>query len=172
MKFHYRLATLLFLIIFLRQDICYSNDVKMPPFTLVDLNGNKISSSDFEGQVILLNFWATWCGPCKVEIPDLVKLHAKYKGRSFQVVSIALESGSTKKIKQFAKKWRMNYPILIGDYDVVRSYGGIRGVPTTFLIDSKGYVKNMYLGPRSFRQFEKEILPLLPKKRSKKPTKK
>lgn len=165
MKNPKRFILIFFLLICFHQDVCFSGDVKMPSFTLIDVDGNKVSSSDFAGQVILLNFWATWCGPCKVEIPDLVKLHQTYKDKSFQVVSIALESGSLQKIKQFAKKWKMNYPILIGDYDVARAFGGIRGIPTTFLIDSKGYVKNMYVGPRSYKLFEREIVPLLPTKK-------
>lgn len=166
MKRSTRLAVLIFLLVGFQQNLCYPSDVKMPPFTLVDLNGNKVSSSDFDGNVILLNFWATWCGPCKVEIPDLVKLHENYKGKSFKVVSIALDSGSPQRIRQFAKKWKMNYPILIGDSNVIKAYGGIRGVPTTFIIDSNGYVKNMFLGPRSYKQLESEIVPLLPKMKS------
>ncbi len=165
MKNHKLFVLICFLMICFHQNVCFSGDVKMPPFTLIDVNGNKVSSSDFEGQVILLNFWATWCGPCKIEIPDLVKLHENFKGKSFQVVSIALESGSSQRIKKFAKKWKMNYPILMGNYNVAKAYGGIRGIPTTFLIDSNGYVKQMYVGPRSYKIFEREIIPLLPTKK-------
>ena len=147
---------------FHHQEASLANDFKMPDFKLYDLEGNLVSSSDFDGKVILLNFWATWCGPCKTEIPDLVKLYENYKDRGFAVVSIAISSGSANKVKKFAERWKMNYPILMGDARVVRAYGGIRGVPTTFVIDSKGNIQGAFLGPRPYKTFEKVISPLLP----------
>jgi peroxiredoxin len=153
-----------------QHDVCFSDDFKMPAFKLKDVDGNMVSSSDFEGKVLLLNFWATWCGPCKREIPDLIKLRDSYKDRGFEVVSIAVSSGTPEKVRQFAKQWKMNYPILMGNYKVARDYGGISSVPTTFVIDSKGNIKGVFIGPRSYKTFEKVISPILPE--AKKPQKK
>ena len=147
------------------------NAILAPDFTLSDLDGEMVSMDQFKGKVVLLNFWGTWCGPCRKEIPDFVKLSDKYGSDGLEIVGVTLTSGSPKKIKLFAKKWNINYTLLT-DIDgsetqsVTGLYGQatgrrITGVPTTFLIDRDGYIRQKYVGPRSEAIFYKDLKPYL-----------
>lgn len=143
------------------------NAVKAPDFTLASLEGDWVTLSDLRGNVILLNFWATWCGPCKIEIPDLNKLQEKYQDKGFEVVGITLTSGSPEQISRFAENWGMNYKILTdirgNETEIVtNTYGQavgypISGVPTSFIIDRDGYIVKSYIGPRSERIFYNDL---------------
>ena len=109
----------------------------------------------------MLNFWASWCGPCKAEIPDFIKMYDRHQKDGLEIIGVALSSGSADKIRQFVEKWKINYPILTGDekylQDLTNNYGGIRGVPTTFLIDQKGIIRQKWVGARTERIFMQEI---------------
>jgi len=149
------------------QKIRPPNAVKAPDFTLVSLEGDRITLSDLRGNVILLNFWATWCGPCIMEIPDLNKLQEKYQDKGFEVVGITLTSGSPEKISKFAENHGMNYKILTdimgNETEIVTNMFGqalgspITGVPTSFIIDRDGYIVKTYIGPRSERIFYNDL---------------
>ena len=149
------------------QNIRPPNSVKAPDFTLASLEGDWVTLSDMKGNVILLNFWVTWCGPCKMEIPDLNKLQEKYQDKGFEVVGITLTSGSPEYISKFAENWGMNYKILTdirgNETEIVtNTYGQalgipISGVPTSFLIDRDGYIVKTYVGPRSERVFYNDL---------------
>jgi len=130
-----------------------------PEFRLLSIDGRPVSLSDFHGKVVILDFWATWCPPCRREIPDFIALQSKYEGQGLQIVGVALDEPD--KVKGFAKSWGMNYPVLLGDDDIANLYGGISGIPTTFLIDRTGKIAGRYEGFRSKEEFETAIKQLL-----------
>ena len=128
-----------------------------PDFTLTDLDGQKVSLSDFKGKVIIVDFWATWCGPCKMEIPSFIQLQDDYKD-DVVILGVSLDQGGPKVVVPFAKKMNINYPIVYGDGSVVQAYGGIRGIPTTFVIDRDFNIQRKYVGYTDHKVFEKDIL--------------
>jgi len=128
-----------------------------PNFTLTDLNGSEVSLSDFKGKVIIVDFWATWCGPCKMEIPSFIKLQEDYQD-DVVVLGVSLDQGGPKAVVPFVKKMAINYPIVYGDGQVVQAYGGIRGIPTTFVIDKDFNIQRKYVGYTDHKVFEKDIL--------------
>ncbi len=132
-----------------------------PSFTLQDLKGNQISLSDFKGKVVVLDFWATWCPPCVKEIPHFIELYEQYKDRGFAMVGISLDREGISVVKLFAQKYRVNYPILMTDGQVQKEYGGIPSIPTTFVIDSAGNIRQKYVGYREKAVFEADIKKLL-----------
>ena len=132
-----------------------------PSFTLQDLKGNQISLSDFQGKVVVLDFWATWCQPCVKEIPHFIELYEQYKDKGFAMVGISLDSTGISVVKSFALKHRINYPILMADGQVAKEYGGITGIPTTFVIDSAGNIRRKYVGYKDKAVFEADIKALL-----------
>jgi len=130
-----------------------------PGFTLPDLNGKPVSLADFKGRVVVLDFWATWCPPCRREIPDFIKLQTEYGSKSVQIVGIALDEPG--KVQEFARQNGMNYPVLLGTQEISVKYGGIEGIPTTFIIDKNGKIANRFEGFRPRAVFEEEIKKLL-----------
>ena len=130
-------------------------------FTMKDLDGKDVSLSSYKGKVVLLNFWATWCGPCKAEIPIFVELQEKYKG---QLVIVGFSVDDTaEKARQYAKQHKMNYPILLGEgrEDVQDAYGPIWGIPASFIISKDGRVCRKHLGIAPKAVFEKEVVALM-----------
>jgi thiol-disulfide isomerase/thioredoxin len=109
-----------------------------PDFELPTLDGNNLKLSDLRGKAVLLNFWATYCGPCKVEMPWFVELQKEYGSQGFQIVGVAMDDASTEDIAKFAKELGVNYPILIGKESVADAYGGVSVLPTTFFLDRDG----------------------------------
>ena len=144
-----------------------NDEVIAPDFTLSDLEGKEVSLNDLKGKVVLLNFWGTWCGPCRKEIPDFISLSKKYKKEGLEIVGITLTSGSPEKIQAFADQWGINYRLLTDisgneTQTVTALYGQatgkrITGIPTTFIIDREGYIRQRYVGPRSEKIFFKDI---------------
>ena len=145
--------------------------IKAPDFTLRTVQGELFKLSENRGKVIMLNFWGTWCGPCRREIPDFNKLHAKYQKDGLEIVGVTLTSGSSKNILEFMNSWDMKYTVLT-DIDnnetqrVTSIYGRaigrpITGIPTTLIIDQEGYIVKGYIGPRSEEVFYKDLQPLL-----------
>jgi peroxiredoxin len=130
-----------------------AQEITAPDFTLKDLGGKPIKMSDYKGKVVLLNFWATWCGPCKDEIPDLVKVYDTFKNKGFVVLGVSLDDEPQVDVPPFVSSFKkatgvkITYPLLIGDDTIGDSYGGIRGIPTSFLIDRKGVIRKKYIGP-------------------------
>ena len=130
-----------------------------PAFTLPDLNGKLVSLADFRGKVVILDFWATWCPPCKKEIPDFIDLQKQYGSQGVQFIGIALDEPD--KVTAFTQQNGINYTILLGNDAITAKYGGIDGIPTTFVIDKKGKIVNRFEGFRPRNVFETEIKKLL-----------
>jgi peroxiredoxin len=142
-----------------------------PDFTLKQVNGDLFRLSDLKGKVVLLNFWGTWCGPCRAEIPDLNRLYAEHKDEGLEIVGITIKSGTEKQISEFMKKWEMEYTVLTdvkGNeiMDVTTRYGRaigqpITGIPTTLIINREGHIVKGYIGPRTKEIFYKDLKPYL-----------
>lgn len=111
-----------------------------PDFELASLDGKKVKLSDFRGKAVLLNFWATWCSPCKVEMPWFVDLQKKYGSDGLVVLGIAMDDTETPKIAQFASEMGVNYPVLLGTDKVSEDYGNVQYLPTSFYIDREGKI--------------------------------
>jgi thiol-disulfide isomerase/thioredoxin len=109
-----------------------------PDFELQTLDGKNLKLSDLRGKAVLLNFWATYCGPCKIEMPWFVELQNEYGPQGFQIIGVAMDDASTEDIAKFAKEMGVNYPILLGKESVGVSYGGVNALPTTFFLDRDG----------------------------------
>ena len=109
-----------------------------PDFELPALDGKNLKLSDLRGKAVLLNFWATYCGPCKIEMPWFVELQKEYGPQGFQIVGVAMDDASLEDIAKFAKEMGVNYPILLGKESVGQSYGGVSVLPTTFFLDRDG----------------------------------
>ena len=136
--------------------------VRAPNFTLYDLDNNEVSLKSFKGKVVLLDFWATWCYPCRMEIPHFIRLQEDYNSSGLEVIGIALDKGGVSTVKPFAEKEGINYTIVIGDVSVTKDYGGIKSIPTTFMIDKKGIVYIKYVGvPKDIGVFERDVKELL-----------
>ena len=132
-------------------------------FTLIDMNGVEVKLSTFKGKVILINFWATWCGPCRAEMPDLVSLQSQYRDDLVVLGLDVQEPWDTAKVRAFASEFQVNYPLLDATErtDVEEAFGPMWGLPTSFIVDREGKLtrKKTGLGSREF--FEQEIKPLL-----------
>ena len=128
-----------------------------PDFALTSLDGKTVKLSDFRGKAVLLNFWATWCEPCKIEMPWFVELQNKYGPQGLQVLGVAMDDSGTKEIGDFAKTMKVNYPIVIGKESVGDQYGGIPYLPSTFYIDRDGKVIDRIFGLVSRSEIESDI---------------
>jgi len=117
----------------------------IPPFSAPDLDGKPISIADFRGKVVLVNFWATWCPPCREEIPDLIALQKKYKD-TLQIIGVSQDSGSVDDVRRFAAAMGMNYPIVMTTPEIEKLFPGIYALPTTFLVDKDGRVAQKHVG--------------------------
>jgi len=131
-------------------------------FSFKDITGKKVSLSDFKGKVILLDFWATWCVPCKQEIPGFIELQKKYGDRGLQIIGLSVDD-SMNMAKTYATQMKMNYPILLaeGKEDILKAYDPIPSIPVSIIIDRGGRIVSRHLGIASMDLFEKEIVPLL-----------
>ncbi len=138
-----------------------------PDFTLHDLQGKRYTLHELRGQVVVINFWATWCGPCRYEIPDLTRIYNKYKDEGVIVLGISLDDLHPDEIGRFSKNYKISYPILYGPQSelskLTASYGGINSIPTTFIVDRNGFIAqaNIIVGARNEAAFKAKIDPLL-----------
>ena len=133
---------------------CGSEDdtsVKAPDFTLKDLSGRAVSLEDYRGKVVLVDFWATWCPPCRSSIPELVRLQESYAGQGLVILGISLDDpgrADNASLRAFKDKYRMNYPVLRGDLRVARDYfgDGEMGIPTMFVVNREGRIVDRHVG--------------------------
>jgi thiol-disulfide isomerase/thioredoxin len=137
-----------------------SNPQLVPPFLVNDLDGNPVSTAEWDGKIVILNFWATWCPPCREEIPELIALANRYKDR-LQIIGASVDDSSPEEVKQFAKAMGMNYPIVMASREMVSEYGGVPALPTSFVINKDGRVVQKHVGLFPTEVYEGEIRALL-----------
>jgi thiol-disulfide isomerase/thioredoxin len=128
-----------------------------PDFSLESLDGSSVRLSDLRGKAVLLNFWATWCGPCKIEMPWFVDLQKQYGSQGLQIVGVAMDDASKEDIGKFAKDMGVNYPILIGKESVGDQYGGVPALPESFLISRDGKIVDKIIGLRGKAEIEDAV---------------
>lgn len=120
---------------------------KMPSFSLPDVvTGGNVDSKHFDGKILLVTFFATWCPPCMQEIPTLIKLQDEYEGKGFSVLGLSVDQGGADIVKKLVEKRSINYPVLLADGSTAQNFGGVVGIPTSFLVNSKGNVVKKYPG--------------------------
>ncbi len=132
-----------------------------PPFELKDASGKLVRLEDYKGKVVLLNFWATWCGPCKIEIPWFVDFQKTYKDRGFTVIGVALDDEGWEVVRPYIEGRQVNYPIVVGSEELDQKYGGIEALPTSFILDREGRIATTHVGLVSKQQYEDDIKQLL-----------
>jgi cytochrome c biogenesis protein CcmG/thiol:disulfide interchange protein DsbE len=132
-----------------------------PDFALKDLNGRIHRLTNLRGRVVVLNFFATWCGPCRQEIPDFVRLYQRFRGKGLEIIGVSLDQEAGAVLGPFIRHYGITYPIVLGTREVVVDYGGIRGIPTTFVIDHNGAISDYFVGWRPGYVIEESVTKLL-----------
>jgi peroxiredoxin len=132
-----------------------------PEFALKDAEGRAVRLSDYRGKVVLLNFWATWCGPCRLEVPWFKDFEQQYKDRGFAVLGVAMDDDGWEVVKPYIEQMRLNYRVLLGDATVSQAYGGVESLPTTFVIDREGRVAAVHIGLIGKDAYQNDIVALL-----------
>ena len=132
-----------------------------PDFTLKDVENRDVKLSDYEGKVVLLNFWATWCGPCKIEMPWFVEFQQKYKDRGFSVIAVSMDEEGWDVVRPFIEDLKPNFPVVIGNDEMGDDFGGVVALPTTFIIDKEGKIASSHQGLVSKGDYEEDIEELL-----------
>jgi thiol-disulfide isomerase/thioredoxin len=134
-----------------------------PEFVREDLNRQKLDLKSFRGKVVLLNFWATWCAPCQVEMPRFVQWQSQYGPRGLQIIGISMDDDPAL-ARRLCAKMKVNYPVAMGDEKIGELYGGILGLPVTFLIDENGEIQAVFRGETDLEKIEAQITLLLPRR--------
>jgi len=134
-----------------------------PSITLTDLSGNAINPSGYKGKVLLVNFWAAWCIPCRDEIPQFMVLEEKYRARGLESIGISMDDPEST-LRDFCREYKVNYPIVAGNQKIAEEFGGVLGLPTTFLIGRDGLIHARHAGAADFPKLEHEIQALLDKR--------
>ena len=132
-----------------------------PNFALKDAEGKTVHLSEYRGKVVLLDFWATWCDPCRLEIPWFIEMQRKNKDRGFEVLGVSMDDEGWEVVKPFMKTVGVNYRVLIGNDQTTELYGGVDSLPTTFLIDRQGKIAAVHIGLASKKDFEDGVEQLL-----------
>ncbi len=134
-----------------------------PVWKLKDVEGKTISSETFKGKVVVVDFWATWCPPCIAEIPGYIELQKKYGADGLVIIGVSLDQKGPAVVKPFMAKHGINYQIVMGDDDIAAAFGGMTAIPTTFIIDRAGLIRDRKVGAEPTQQYEKRIVALLKK---------
>ena len=136
--------------------------VPAPAWSLKDPDGNVVTLAQFKGKVVVLDFWATWCPPCKVEIPGYEKLQTKYAADGLVIIGVSIDSDGNEIVKKFMREYGINYPIVMAaDSDIIGAYGDLSMFPTTFIIDRDGLIRDKKQGKLPTAQYEQAILAVL-----------
>ena len=136
-----------------------------PEFTLRDLNGQTLRLAGYRGRVVLFNFWATWCAPCQAEMPVFAAWQRQYGPQGLQVIGISMDDGAAS-ARRLAKRLKLNYPVAMGDERLAARYGGVLGLPLTFLIDRDGVVRARFQGETDLKVIENRLRTLLARRRA------
>jgi cytochrome c biogenesis protein CcmG/thiol:disulfide interchange protein DsbE len=142
-----------------------AQETKAPQFELQDINGRIVRLSDYRGKVVLINFWATWCPPCRAEMPDLIKLQREYGKEGLQIIGVSYPPQKKSRVVRFAKSLKVNYPIALGTRELKARYSSDETLPLTVVIDRDGKVSEIISGILLREEFDEKIKPLLLKKR-------
>ncbi|MBI3207628.1 MAG: TlpA family protein disulfide reductase [Candidatus Solibacter usitatus] len=137
-----------------------------PEFSLKDSQGRAAKMSDYKGKVVLLNFWATWCGPCKIEIPWFIDFEQRFKDRGFAVLGVSMDEDGWEVVKPYLESKKINYRVVIGNDQTADLYGGVSSLPTTFLVDRLGRIAGVHVGLVSKSVYQDDIEQLLDQKTS------
>jgi peroxiredoxin len=132
-----------------------------PGFTLKDSSGAVVKLADYKGKVVLLNFWATWCGPCQIEIPWFIEFEQKYKDRDFAVLGVSFDDDGWISVRPYMTTHKINYRVMIGSDQLAQLYGHVDALPTSFIIDRSGRIAATHVGLVDKRDYQDEILKLL-----------
>ena len=132
-----------------------------PAWALVDLAGKPVTSESLKGKVVIVDFWATWCGPCRAAIPHLMELHKTYKDKGFEVVGVSLDQQGSAVVQSFVNQHEIPYTIAMGNQKIVNDFGGVRGIPTAFIISQDGKIYRKIVGLVPREQYEKDVIALL-----------
>ena len=132
-----------------------------PNFSLKNASGQTVELAKLHGKVVVVNFWATWCGPCRAEIPGMLDVYEKYKGKGLEIVGISVDRDGWPVINPFVKKLNIKYPVVLGNGEVTDAYGGIDAIPTSFFVDREGRVLLRHVGYMSKEDFEKAVRSVL-----------
>lgn len=132
-----------------------------PRWKLKDLDGNVVTSESLAGKVVVIDFWATWCPPCREEIPGYIKMQKEHGDAGLVIVGISLDAKGPGAVKAFAEKNGINYTVVMGDESVADAFGGVEAIPTTFVIGRDGRIAYKKVGYEAHDEFEKRVVPLL-----------
>lgn len=133
-----------------------------PDFVLPQLDGTPLRLSAYRGKVVLLDFWATWCDPCREETPHFVDLQQQYADRGLEIIGVSMDDTS-EPVRDFYRQFHVNYPVVMGDAKTGEAYGGVLGLPIAFLLDRDGRIVTKHMGPTEAATFDQEITSLLSK---------
>lgn len=131
-----------------------------PDFTLPQLDGRELRLSSYRGKIVLLDFWATWCVPCREEIPSFVELKKKYGKDGLEIVGVSMDDGP-EPVRTFYQQFQMNYPVVMGNANLGEQYGGVLGLPIAFVLDREGRIRAKHIGATKPETIEKEAAGLL-----------
>jgi peroxiredoxin len=132
-----------------------------PNFSLKDADGNAVNLTDYRGKVVLVNFWATWCGPCEAEIPWFIEFEKKYKDQGFAVLGVSMDDDGWKSVRPYVASHKINYRVMIGSEVVSQQFGQIESLPTSFVLDREGRIASNHIGLVDKVDYQNEIVKLL-----------